>query len=183
MICENCGNEHDGTYGSGRFCRQSCSRSFSTKLNREEISKKVSITLGGTGILKEKFCVYCGEPLKKNARKFCSNQCQQDYQFQQYINKIEKLGYIPNMSSTASGAATNSIKRYLIYKFGQQCQICKNTEWLKQPINLWLDHIDGKANNWKLNNLRLVCPNCDSYSDTYCGRNKGNSTRPKRKFI
>ena len=31
MICENCGKEHDGTYGSGRFCCSKCARSFSTK--------------------------------------------------------------------------------------------------------------------------------------------------------
>ena len=31
MICENCGKEHDGAYGSGRFCCSKCARSFSTK--------------------------------------------------------------------------------------------------------------------------------------------------------
>jgi len=24
--CERCGNKHDGTYGSGRFCSKSCSQ-------------------------------------------------------------------------------------------------------------------------------------------------------------
>lgn len=28
MKCENCGNEHDGSYGSGRFCCESCKQSF-----------------------------------------------------------------------------------------------------------------------------------------------------------
>ena len=30
-ICENCGKEHDGFYGSGRFCSSFCARSFSAK--------------------------------------------------------------------------------------------------------------------------------------------------------
>lgn len=29
--CENCGNEHDGSYGSGRFCSKHCERSFCSK--------------------------------------------------------------------------------------------------------------------------------------------------------
>lgn len=31
MKCENCGNEHDGSYGSGRFCSEHCRRSFCGK--------------------------------------------------------------------------------------------------------------------------------------------------------
>ena len=47
MICENCGTEHSGKYGSGRFCCQKCARGFSTKLKRKEISEKVSKALFG----------------------------------------------------------------------------------------------------------------------------------------
>ena len=47
MICENCNQEHDGSYGSGRFCSSKCARGFSTKLKREEINKKVSNQLKG----------------------------------------------------------------------------------------------------------------------------------------
>ena len=28
MICEFCGKEHDGVYGSGRFCNKSCRMKF-----------------------------------------------------------------------------------------------------------------------------------------------------------
>lgn len=31
MICENCKINHDGSYGSGRFCSSKCARGFSTK--------------------------------------------------------------------------------------------------------------------------------------------------------
>lgn len=41
-VCENCGKEHNGIYGSGRFCSKSCARSFSTKQHREEINQKIS---------------------------------------------------------------------------------------------------------------------------------------------
>lgn len=45
--CENCGKQHDGDYGSGRFCSVKCARCFSTKKTRLEINQKVSKTLYG----------------------------------------------------------------------------------------------------------------------------------------
>jgi len=50
MICENCGKEHGGSYGSGRFCSCKCARGFSTKENREEINRRVSKSLKGDGV-------------------------------------------------------------------------------------------------------------------------------------
>ena len=75
MVCENCGNEHNGTYGSGRFCSSKCARGFSTKAKRKEINEKV-----GKKLKKEKelkICLECGKefkPKKKN-QKFCSRKC------------------------------------------------------------------------------------------------------------
>ncbi len=45
-------------------------------------------------------------------------------------------------------------------------------EWNGKPIVLRLDHKNGKNNDNRLPNLRLLCPNCDSQLETYCGRNK-----------
>lgn len=47
MQCENCNSEHDGNYGSGRFCSSKCARAFSTKEKRQEINKKVAKKLNG----------------------------------------------------------------------------------------------------------------------------------------
>lgn len=45
MICENCGKEHDGSYGSGRFCCSSCRASFTNKQrgkHSEETKQKIA---------------------------------------------------------------------------------------------------------------------------------------------
>ena len=45
MKCEYCEKEHDGSYGSGRFCFPKCARSFSTSKNRQEINRKRSSSM------------------------------------------------------------------------------------------------------------------------------------------
>lgn len=65
MICENCGKEHNGSYGSGRFCSKECARSYSSKQNKNE--------------LKEAKCINCGKPIfisKKASVLTCKcNEC------------------------------------------------------------------------------------------------------------
>ena len=65
------------------------------------------------------------------------------------------------------------LKRRLI-KAGlliERCVICgQNPVWNEQPLMLVLDHINGKNNDNRLENLRLLCPNCNSQTETFCGR-------------
>jgi len=91
MKCENCNNEHDGSYGSGRFCSIKCARGFSTKNKRKEINEKVSKKMQGNipwnkgqvfvskveSICKWDNCNnivvnYC---TSKDHKKFCSKEC------------------------------------------------------------------------------------------------------------
>lgn len=53
-----------------------------------------------------------------------------------------------------------------------ECEICNITEWNGKPLVMQLDHIDGDPHNHKLENLRMICPNCHCQTDTWCGKNK-----------
>ena len=57
-------------------------------------------------------------------------------------------------------------------KLEYKCHICSVYEWNSKKIVLHLDHIDGNSKNHNLSNLRLLCPNCHSQTDTWCGKNK-----------
>lgn len=52
------------------------------------------------------------------------------------------------------------------------CSICGINIWNQKSINLELDHIDGNRVNHLLSNLRLLCPNCHSQTDTYRSKNR-----------
>ncbi len=62
--------------------------------------------------------------------------------------------------------------KYYIDKY--ECNECSLTEWNNKEIILELDHIDGNNRNNLPTNLRLLCPNCHSQTDTFRGRNINN---------
>lgn len=67
-----------------------------------------------------------------------------------------------------------SLKRRLISsnRLEYKCAMCHNTgEWNGQTLVLQLDHINGINNDHRIENLRFLCPNCHSLTDTYAGRN------------
>jgi Zn finger protein HypA/HybF involved in hydrogenase expression len=74
-----------------------------------------------------------------------------------------------------SRAQPRHVKRRLI-RVGllrEACQLCGlGSTWQGRPLALHLDHINGIRTDNRLENLRLLCPNCHSQTETYAGRNQ-----------
>jgi 5-methylcytosine-specific restriction endonuclease McrA len=54
-----------------------------------------------------------------------------------------------------------------------KCVKCDNTgEWQGKPLQLQLDHINGDHKDNRLTNLRILCPNCHTQTETHSGKNR-----------
>lgn len=75
-----------------------------------------------------------------------------------------------------------SLKRRL-YDAGlkeRRCELCGQDEtWRGRAMSLILDHINGEATDNRLQNLRIVCPNCAATLDTHCGRKNRLAADPR----
>ncbi|MDX6580908.1 MAG: hypothetical protein QOI10_92 [Solirubrobacterales bacterium] len=60
------------------------------------------------------------------------------------------------------------------------CEECGQGEiWRGRRIALILDHINGVPNDHRLENLRILCPNCAGTLDTHCGSKNRISKQPR----
>jgi len=164
MKCVTCNNEITNKYAK-KFCNRSCAAKF----NGSKYPKRKK-----TG--KEAICLQCKKQfvyhIKSSNGKFCSNKCCGRYRFETYTTKRIENG---------ESCHSETLRKYLSEKKGYKCESCKLSNWLDREISLHVDHIDGNSDNNFPSNLRLLCPNCHSQTETFCGRNIKNSKRSSYK--
>ena len=122
-------------------------------------------------------CLGCGTELTKRQRLYCSNACQRVAQRRQLVERWLETGQAPAVASHRR----HYVRLYLLEDQAGLCALCGcSAEWQGLPLAFIVDHIDGDATNNHRDNLRLVCPNCDSQLPTFKARNKGNGRHWRR---
>lgn len=110
-------------------------------------------------------CNYCKKESLTKIKIFCCNQCQGNYKWQQTKEKIDAGIHPAN-------------KKYILEKFGNICAICAlNNTWNGKELVLQLDHIDGNSDNNSVSNLRILCPNCHTQTETFCTKGGSKITK------
>jgi 5-methylcytosine-specific restriction endonuclease McrA len=73
----------------------------------------------------------------------------------------------------ATTKSRNSVRRRLLRDgiLENVCSQCGLRTWRDLPISMHIDHINGVHDDHRLENLRMLCPNCHSHTPTYAGRN------------
>lgn len=160
MNCINCNFETNNP----KFCSRSCSVSYANKQKPKRQHSRPK-------------CLFCDKIVNSKKCKFCCQQCNADYRERESFAELDqKQILLPKGHFHGS----KLVKNYISYKKGNCCSICSmKPVWNNNKLVLILDHINGIPDDWDVNNLRLVCPNCDSQLPTYKSKNYG-SGRPYR---
>lgn len=134
-----------------------------------------------SGKVKTKCCKNCDKNFitTYETAKFCSKECEVEYKsIEKYKHYLENQEFYCD-----SKKQLRFVKKHILKEQNNCCDICGNkNEWNNKSIVFILDHVDGNAANNRKENLRLICPNCDSQLDTYKSKNK-NSARKERYLL
>jgi 5-methylcytosine-specific restriction endonuclease McrA len=103
---------------------------------------------------------------KLNRNKFWENVQKRKFHEEKNLKEI----LIVNSTYVHSSSLKRKLLKLKLLEY--KCSVCDIEKWNNSEISLQLDHINGVSNDNRMENLRLLCPNCHSQTETYAGKKK-----------
>ena len=149
-----------------------------------KIAKEIGFDFKWYKEKKKKYCAKCGKELKPGQKKFCSSSCAASFNNHNRVlsNATKEKISLKLRTNTLTNRLRNGSgykRSYYTFKERlfrdgikeQKCERCGITTWMGEKITLQLHHIDGNKQNNNPENLQILCPNCHSQTDNFCGKN------------
>ena len=153
--CPKCNVIHEK---SGKFCSRSCanSRTFTAETNDKKRNSNLKF-----------YSNFTSEERKEL-------QAQKDTKFDAYARqlRVQQKNLETSWSRPYEEMHQGSLRKRLLHERNHTCEQCGiGNEYNGKPLSLELDHVDGNSDNNKIENLRILCPNCHSQTPTHRAKN------------
>lgn len=140
--------------------------------NKEEIEKAVKNNTCYNDVLKELNIPLAGNNTATLKRKIAEYNISIAHftfrsKFYKPFNEKDVKEYLKEGTSIKS--AKLKIKLLKAGLKENKCECCGISTWQNKPITIQLHHINGNPKDNRLENLQMLCPNCHSQTENYCG--------------